>query len=194
MPVHGDIVVADSRPAWAALPIGSANQILMSNGADPVWVSDLSVDSVLNAQIRNSMASVCLNANQTGIADNTWTKILLDAEWHDIGGNFASYKYTVPVSGYYQVHWAVDVYSSAGGDHISDAFSQLFLDGGEFGFWGSRYLGPAMSCYVSTGSAIIYMSATQYLELYVYATTNDASTITIVGSGPTRLHVALIST
>jgi hypothetical protein len=39
--------------------------------------------------------------NQTGVAASTITKILFDTEEYDIGGNFASSRFTAPIDGYY---------------------------------------------------------------------------------------------
>ena len=35
--VRGDIVIGNSTPKWARLAIGSANQVLTSNGTDISW-------------------------------------------------------------------------------------------------------------------------------------------------------------
>lgn len=53
----------------------------------------------------NSRARAYLNANQTGIVTSTTTKLLLDTETTDVGGNFSTVTslYTVPTTGLYLV-------------------------------------------------------------------------------------------
>ena len=36
-PVQGDIIVANGTPEWDALPIGAADTVVKSDGADPAW-------------------------------------------------------------------------------------------------------------------------------------------------------------
>src|SRR3990167_8037757 len=48
-------------------------------------------------------ARVYLGTNQTNLPNNTWTKVGLDTENYDNGNNFASNKFTLPVTGNYLV-------------------------------------------------------------------------------------------
>lgn len=43
-PVRGDVIVANSTPAWAAVAIGSANKFLHTNGTDAAWASIAAAD------------------------------------------------------------------------------------------------------------------------------------------------------
>ncbi len=50
-----------------------------------------------------ALARASRNAAQS-IPTGVWTKVLLDSEQFDLGGNFASNKFTAPVDGYYRVY------------------------------------------------------------------------------------------
>src|SRR3990167_2581318 len=36
-PIRGDVIIANSTPAWSRLSVGAANSVLRSNGTDPSW-------------------------------------------------------------------------------------------------------------------------------------------------------------
>ena len=36
-PIRGDVIIANSTPAWSRLPVGAANSVLWSDGTDPSW-------------------------------------------------------------------------------------------------------------------------------------------------------------
>lgn len=56
-----------------------------------------------NAIQTTSKAKAYLSGHQLDITDNTWTKVLLDSESYDPGDNFANYKFTARVAGFYLV-------------------------------------------------------------------------------------------
>lgn len=147
---------------------------------------------LLRTDIRNSIAQVYLaSADQTGIVHNTATKVNLNGEIYDIGSNFASYKYVAPATGFYQVNAGVRGYDAAGA--LTLLIAILYIDGADVrqGTW--TYNSGATHI-KSTVAAQLYMTASQYLELYGYGLTSDTNTFDFkYGATNTWLDVALIS-
>ena len=141
----------------------------------------------------NTLASVYRATDQTGLADTVWTKVALDTEFFDVGSNFASNTYTVPITGYYLLTWGATFTTSAGGNHLVDAQSGIFVGGVATGRNGSMHNGPGIAFYISSGSCIINLTAGNAVTLYATGSTDDASTTTILGGGYTRLDVMLVS-
>jgi hypothetical protein len=144
-------------------------------------------------QTNVTTASVYLGTNQTGLVDAAWTKVLLDTEFADIGGNFSSNQYVAPVTGYYLFSWGAMFYTSAGGNHLLNAKTDLYVGGVATGRRGSAYVGPAIEYYLSVGAAIMPLTATNYVDLRVSGYTDDASTYQLQAGGWTRLDVMLLS-
>jgi hypothetical protein len=128
---------------------------------------------------KNSLARVYLGTNQTGLVDATATKILFDTETFDVGGNFASYKYTCPVAGYYLVTWRVNL-QSPGGILLVGAHTSLYKNGAVAGSGSGPGFGTnTCSRFRSVGSTIVYCAASDYLEIYATIDTSDSSTGTV---------------
>ena len=80
-PVRGDLVVATAAPNWERFAIGGVGSMLRSNGGDPVWSTDASSLTQLNAS-QLSAGSVPLarlsgitNTQIAGAAAIAWTKL-----------------------------------------------------------------------------------------------------------------------
>jgi hypothetical protein len=188
MPVRGDLVIGNPGPSWAALPIGPAGSLLVSDGIDPTWSN----------AIRNSMAAAYLNAVQTGVVDATWTKILLETELYDIGGNFdtANKRYVAPVTGYYQVNF--QAYIQNVGSVALTIASSIYVDGAMI-LQGTQVRSDVtghLSLTVVAGSGLVYAVAGQYIELYGYMNTSDSSTSQFSGgsNNTNKMDIVLVST
>jgi hypothetical protein len=196
MPVRGDIVIADSIPSWARLAIGSAGKVLQSDGVDPAWSDTLTLASLINTQQRNSIARAYLSADQTSFPDGVWTKINLNAESFDIGGNFdvSNYRYVIPVTGYYQVSWEI-MFTNAG-SVITIAQSAVYVNGTLYSVGGKMVAATGqINAGGLPGSSIIYGVIGQYIELYGYLDTSDSSTSTIASAAyRTNMSINLVST
>ena len=59
------------------------------------------------SQYNQPAFQVLPSANQSDIAINTWTTIVLDSERFDVGGNFAGNTFTAPVTGKYMLTFSV---------------------------------------------------------------------------------------
>ena len=151
----------------------------------------------LEDTIRDSLARAYLGSNQIGVADATLTTVELDTEVFDIGDNFASYIYTFPVTGYYQINFRGLGFCATA--HNLTSFFAAVADGTDTNFLvGTRLYGsfPQNVLIGSTGSGLVYKVAGATAKLRVYADMdNAAATLTVyAGAASTYLDVYLIST
>lgn len=115
------------------------------------------------------------------------TKVALDTETYDVGGNFASNKFVAPVNGYYQINACVfydlvttgktytgKVYKNNASIMRSDTESSL--------------VSGSISTHMSD---VVYLAATDYIELFYLH--DGATTVDIAGgAGFTYLSVTLL--
>jgi hypothetical protein len=108
---------------------------------------------------------------------------LIDTEVFDLGNNFASYVYTCPIPGYYQVNYAV--YGFCATAHNMTVFLAGIDDfAGNHLTRGSRFGGTSAQDIIqgSSGSDILYRAAGDTMKLAVYMDfDNGAATGTIEG-------------
>ena len=124
--------------------------------------------------------SVYRAASQTGIADATITKVTFDTERFDTNNNFASNKYTVPVSGFYQIN-AFTLIQSADNTGVA-GFISLYKNGVELMRRDHGY-STTVATFVQQGaflSEIVQLTAADYLEIHVYMDV-ASSTVTVIG-------------
>lgn len=123
-------------------------------------------------------------------ATTTWTKVALNTESYDVGANFASNKFTAPVNGYYLVSGTVR-YAACTDDQ--SYYTGIYKNGALYTH-AVTSKGSAAEAAASTGPCctdIIYLDATDYVELYYYHT--GATTVDVVGSeAGTYLSVHLL--
>jgi len=118
---------------------------------------------VLNVQ---SKCYAYLSADQEDVATATATKILLDSELYDAGGNFADYKFTAPISGYYLVVGQVG-FVNAGVTADKSYHGMLYVNGAQYGKCKGGSHSSHIAFMVDSVPAVVYMDAESYLELYV---------------------------
>ena len=113
------------------------------------------------------------------------TKVIFDTKRHDIGNNFdtSTSKFTVPVSGVYQLNWQIRMSNVASASYC---FSALYLN--DSNHWGdSLYVyanleDPQGGDYQSSGlSVTVELSASD--ELCVYTRSNGDSSSRIQTAG-----------
>lgn len=123
------------------------------------------VDS--NGKIIISITSIrCrayLGTDQENISTDVFTKVLLNGETYDVGSCFSNYKFTAPITGYYFVTGAITYYSLVA-DKIYNAVlrknnAQIIIHAAQASRIGSL-------CVAFTD--IVYLLATEYLELFAY--------------------------
>lgn len=129
------------------------------------------------------------SGNQTGIANNTYVKVQLNAEEFDTAGCFDSttnYRHTPTRAGYYRYEWGVD----GRGTTLTVGHSKLYKNGAEIksGSWAAS----SSSVSLSVGSTIVYMNgSTDYVELYGY-TSAASGNLFNAGSASTYLSGSYI--
>ena len=148
---------------------GSGRQIEM-------WTQQVSREIT---QINMSLARVYLASNQTAIVHDTWTKVLFDTESYDIGSNFASYKYTFPVTGKYLINWGITFTQAS---KMTLGISSIYIDGAE-NRRGSYSVVPACTVLRSVGSDLFNVTAGQYAELWGLGYHADGGANTFVFTG-----------
>jgi len=132
-------------------------------------------------------ARVYLASTLGTTVSSAWTKVALDTESYDVGGNFASNKFVAPVNGYYQISACI-YYSNvvAAAKRFQAAVykngAQIFASAAHSG------LTAEISCILSD---TVYLAATDYIEFYYFH--SDATTVDVVGGANfTFLTVALV--
>ncbi len=130
------------------------------------------------------------NTDQTGFPDAVTTKVQLNAESYDPNNNFDSttnYRYTVPVTGYYQVNGCVNF---TGTTPIT-SFATIYKNGAEISR-GTQGIIVSFSAVVV--SDILYFTANDYLELYAYVDVTSGTGTINGGAIFTYLSVHFLST
>ena len=141
-------------------------------------------------EVDNSVSHAYLNTAQEGIATATPTKIGFDVESRDIGGNFASGAYTIPVTGDYHFDWSA--YLANDGGTMSYGYSILYLVGTgnlRYGTFGA----PIGGEFISHGSSLVYCTAGQVIEVWANAVTASSTWKIKNSSVATFMSVHLIA-
>ena len=180
-------IVSGTVPVPTSIANGTSNVSISSSGGNINVVTGGTIatfpQSTGTVMVSGNMPaySVYLSANQTGVGNGVFTKILFDTEVFDTNNNYASSRFTPTVAGYYQINCSLGV----NGTLITNALISIFKNG-------SRYTDGQ---FTSTNVAIINVSAlvycngsTDYIELYGYiiATSGNAfsgSSVSTVSSG-----------
>jgi hypothetical protein len=144
----------------------------------------------------NIGARAYLGSAQDNIKDDAFTKVLLDTETFDSGGNFASNKYTVGVgqAGYYLLGGGI-LYTSASVVDNRAYSAQIYVNGASVAF--SRIFtstpttNRGLAPYVSD---IRYLTDGNYVELYAGVNDIGGDTVDIqTGENYTWLYVWFLS-
>lgn len=127
------------------------------------------------------------SADQTGVADATWTTVTLGTEVYDINSNFASSTYTAPVTGYYLINANLQIQGTAivvsgvrllkNGTDIPTTASNTFTAG-------SSATGVSLSM-----SDILKLTAGDTLVMQGYA--DATGTVTFEGSSEAYTNLAI---
>ena len=133
-------------------------------------------------------ARAYLSGTQSNLVSGIWTKVLLDTEDYDVGGDFASNKFTAPVSGYYLVVGGVTFTEVVGLKRYGVA---IWKNGAQI-----TVANPHSALDTTFGaslSTIIHLDATNYVELYALSLAGVDTVDIISGSTQTFMAVHLIS-
>jgi hypothetical protein len=151
----------------ALLPVQTGNngKVLGTDGTNPSWVVQGGGGSI-QSKVR------CRNTTIQSIPNSTPTKIQFQTKDYDgltEFDNTTNFRFTAQASGYYQVAAAASLESSSGTGILQ---AMIYKNGSKYstGFCtktGSRPSGAAVS-------DIVYLAATEYIEIYVSQFTGGA--------------------
>jgi hypothetical protein len=125
------------------------------------------------------------STNQT-IGTGSWTKVQLNSETFDVGSNFddtTNYRFTAPITGYYQVNASTQWADPAG----SDFYTKIYKNGSGIATAASHNI--TANILTQSLSDIVQLNAGGYVELYVYQTSGGNKSI----NNETYMSVALLS-
>lgn len=113
------------------------------------------------------------------VSDAIETKIQLNTEVFDVGGNFdptTNYRFTAPVAGYYQVNGMLRAYKAGGTAGAFNLVLGLHVNGSLFRRLGKINLPSiANTDQGISGSALLNLAADDYIEITVYLDVNDGT-------------------
>ena len=115
--------------------------------------------------VPTSRARAYLTTSQLDIPHATFTKVLLDGETYDVGGNFSNYKFTAPVAGYYLIMGKIGyLYTSVVADKIYGAVIRINnIDKGQ------HIVSAAVASFLDvTTFNLLYLNVNDYVELFAY--------------------------
>ena len=136
----------------------------------------------------NVKARAFLSATQLNIVDITWTKVLLNTESYDVGSDFADYKFTVPVTGYYLITARI-VFTTVTADK---SYTAAIYKNGALASSSSIIAAAAVTTYVDV-SDVLYLTAADYIELYSYQDSGGDLVDIFWGSAYTFMAIHLLS-
>lgn len=137
--------------------------------------------NLLTADSNPYKFSVHKSAAQTGIVDNTLTKVTFDTEKFDTNNNFASSTYTAPVAGFYQVNVYATLLSPA--NNAFQGVVHLYKNGASIQATNSYPTSGGTSVYLNGNiSHLVQLAANDTLEVYVLM---DVTTSTVTVDGGT---------
>lgn len=166
------LVQSQGDTRWAAISqtfyIGTT-QVTVNRASGAITLNGVSIDGNAANLVGGTIAfSVYLGAANQSAPTSTFTKVAFSVEEFDTGANFDSTtnsRFQPIVAGYYQINWGVNINAT---NTLSTAASSLYKNGAQYK-QGVAYVGPAISTFASTGSAIVYMNGTtDYLEIWGY--------------------------
>lgn len=168
---QGDIYYRNSSGVLARLAPGTSGHFLKTQGAaaDPVWAA-------ASAGF-NSGFSAYASAGNYSIPASTFTKLQLNTEVYDLGteyDNATNYRFTAGTTGKYLVTAAAQISALTSGKKITIS---IYKNGTAYKSMGSQSANGPISN--TTISAVIDLSATDYIEIFVHH--NEAGALDIQG-------------
>ena len=134
---------------------------------------------------------VSLSTNQENLTDSTATKVLLDTETYDPGGNFADYKFVVPVTGYYSVIGSIQ-WRGVGMIADKEYRCYIYVNNASV-LQASLHSAVAERGLIVNVSDVLYLAADDYVELWGEQI-SGANTVDVQLGSATFLMVHLLST
>lgn len=157
-------------------------EVAVANGFTSILnadITDTRVLSTLQNGIQSVKAKAYINTTQDNLTDNAYTKVLLNTEVYDTGSNFdiANSRFVAPVTGYYQVNANVNYINPIANKRYG---SVIYVNGASAKF-SAVSIGSDTGVIYSPVSALLYVEAGQYIELYAWVFCG-ANTVDVYGS------------
>ncbi len=143
-------------------------------------------EKVLNVQTKTKAYS---SSNQSNITDGVTTQVVLGAESYDVGGDFTSNEFTVPVTGYYLVIGQI-MFSSV---TVDDRYMGLIYKNSASVAIATELNGGSTSQAYVNPSTIDYFSAADTISLYCRLDGTDGGVDITSGANNTFLSIHLLS-
>jgi len=160
--VDGLLVSHDQDGTLKAGAVDNA-AVLASNVVETAKIKD---GAVTAGKLGLVMVSAYKSGSPQSLSAGTWTLVTLNSENFDVGGNFASNKFTAPTTGYYLVSITC-VIGAAGISGTANASAAIYKNGSRFQqtmtIQGS---GNANTIPRLSTTALMSLTAGDYIELY----------------------------
>lgn len=164
----GDLIAATAADTVSRLAVGTNGQVLT---ADSTAATGVKWATPSGASLPTFSAYA--NTNQS-VSQATWTKVTFGTEDWDTNNNFASSRFTPTVAGYYTISGRVDLSNLNSGATV---YLAIYKNGTN-----NRTLSSFSATTAAIGfggnSAIYFNGSTDYVELYVYASSGSGITLT----------------
>jgi hypothetical protein len=134
-------------------------------------------DPAVSTLLSRAKFRAYVNSAQDNLTANLWTKLACDGETYDPGGNFdavTNFRFTVPVTGYYHFDAHVEFDTGIG---ASNTFQiAIYVDGAAVNnhVVANNAEGDPVALMISD---TLYLTATQYVEIYVKSNNNNTSDV-----------------
>ena len=162
MTTKGLLVSHDQDGTLKAGAVDNA-AVLASNVVETAKIKD---GAVTAGKLGLVMVSAYKSGSPQSLSAGTWTLVTLNSENFDVGGNFASNKFTAPTTGYYLVSITC-VIGAAGISGTANASAAIYKNGSRFQqtmtIQGS---GNANTIPRLSTTALMSLTAGDYIELY----------------------------
>ena len=176
---------------------GTARNIAKVNASNVLEIGDAAIASYIKYNSPSVIKSTAkarayLSNNMSAPDNNVWTKVTLDAEDYDPGGNFdktTNHRFVAPVDGVYIieacVHWSAVV---ANKRYLVGIYKNGVVAAA------GDVLNGSGGTYVSTPvSTMLELSSGDYIELWVRSNDDAGTTIPMAGSAWSYLCIHLLS-
>jgi len=126
-------------------------------------------------------------SNQTGIANDTSTKVEFDVEGFDTNSSYdnsTNYRFTVPSgqAGKYFIYAGVQVEAGGGNSDLKEASCQIYKNGSVFRYNQTKFDNNFIKYHQILNQATMDLSVGDYIEIYAHAKSNSASSSNIFSS------------
>lgn len=123
------------------------------------------LDSIDSESLECTVACRAYLSSSQSITNDSWTKVNFDTESFDLGSDYdtSNYRFTAPVSGYYQVSIAYEWDNT----EVTGLYGAIYVNGSEYASIQVRQ--PTVNKDIGTHiSTLVYCASGQYIEGYAY--------------------------